>query len=222
MVSAVFGENWTCARATLFWPYFLPVRPLSLRRSAHFDVARSTLSALCACQNSLAFDNDFDLVILRKDLAQTCEDLVQGSCQETSERPLIERLHRDLSKTEILLRDLFWRPRNLLQRSCQETYYRKLVKRSCQETSGRPCAETLHTYLLQRSYQQVSCRDLAKRPLIEISYRPCMQISCRDLGKSLIATLYREILHKISSSDLTKTPLPDILYRDTAVHRDLL
>ena len=150
-MSAVSGENWTCARATISWLYVLYACQIALvlaRRSfwdcsrnplvtlhesdhshgAHFDVAHSPLGTLCVSNRSRcgAVPRLIMTAIWRRDLAQTSEkDLVQRSCQETSERPLVESLHRDL-----------WKTGNLTKRPFIESSYRDLAKR-CQETSYR-------------------------------------------------------------------------------------
>ena len=92
---------------------FGPVRSLSLWRGAHFEMPRTTLSSLWACQISLVVARcSFSLsrrscaeILTRRSLLESLRgDLVQRSCQEISyrdlaKRALIDSLYRDLFKS---------------------------------------------------------------------------------------------------------------------------
>ena len=121
---------------------FGPVRSLSLRRGAHFEIPLVTLglSDRSRCGAVLIF-----LVkeIFYRDLDKevSCRELAQRSCTETS-------------------------CRDLVQRSCQEISYRDLAKRACIESLYRDLFENLAKRPLLELYT-----DLARPPLLEILCR---------------------------------------------------
>ena len=117
-----------------------PLVTLSLRRGAHFEIARATLSTFWACQTAL-------------NVARCSFCYSRRSCAEILARMVsLESLRRDLA-TEASYKDL-------VQRPLKEILYRYLGKRSL--------TEVLPTDLLQRSCQESSYKDLVQRSLTQI------------------------------------------------------
>ena len=135
--------------------HFGPVISLWLWRCANFEIARATLSALCAHR-----------------------DLLKRSCQEVSlrdpanpaQRALIESFCRDLIKTSCQETSC----RDLVQRSCQETSYRDFVQRHRIEICCRDLAKRV---------SEIFETDLAKRHLVgrALAQRACQEAAYRDL-----------------------------------------